>query len=145
MVGKMTSIPDSPLPDWREQRRRRAWTLHGQGWSQSEIAKELGVSQGSVSRWLRQVRDKGSVDALRRHPAPGKQALLTADQFARIPHMVQQGAEAFGFQGNRWTIRRFAAALQQTFGVAYHPGHVSRLLRKHCPDWRSRSDSQAAV
>jgi hypothetical protein len=28
--------------------------------------------------------------------------------------------------------------LKQVFGVTYHPGHVSRLLQKHCPDWRAR-------
>jgi transposase len=140
MMDKMTTTSELPQPDWREQRRRRAWELHRQGWSQQHIAAEVGVSQGSVSRWLRQVRETGSVEALRRHPAPGKQARLTAAQFARIPAMIQQGAEASGFAGNRWTIRRFAAALQQAFGVVYHPGHVSRLLQKYCPDWRSRSD-----
>jgi transposase len=122
--------------DWREVRRMRAWALHEQGWTQRQIAEELAVSQGTVSRWFKQVRDKGGLEALRRHPAPGKQALLTEEQFAQIPELIKRGAEAFGFQGNHWTTRRFAAALQQVFGVAYHPGHVSRLLKKHYPDWR---------
>jgi hypothetical protein len=29
-----------------------------------------------------------------------------------------------------------AGLLMQVFDVSYHPAHVSRLLRKHCPGWR---------
>src|SRR5688572_27286415 len=137
MVYIMTSSPEKPPSDWREIRRLRAWELHRQGWSQSQIAAEVGVSQGTVSRWLHQVRE-GGMNALRRHPAPGKQPLLTGEQFAQIPALIDRGAEAFGFVGNDWTTRRVAAALKQVFGVAYHPGHVTRLLQRHCPDWRHR-------
>lgn len=102
-----------------------------------QIAHELGVNQGVVSRWLKQAREGGGVEALRRHPAPGKQALLTQAQFAQIPMVIARGAEAFGFEGNHWTTKRAAAALQEVFGVSYHPGHVSRVLKKYCPDWRT--------
>ena len=73
----MPKSPELQALDWRENRRLRAWTLHQRGWSQRQIAQKLGISQGAVSRWFKQVRERGSVDALRRHPAPGKQALLT--------------------------------------------------------------------
>lgn len=136
----MPKISDDQPFDWRETRRLRAWTFHQQGWSQSEIARELGVSQGAVSQWFRQVRDAGNVEALHRHPAPGKRALLTDDQFAQIPELIDRGAESFGFQGSRWTTKRVAIALKQVFGVTYHPGHVSRLLQKYCPDWRQRQN-----
>ena len=123
--------------DWREVRRRRGWVLHQQGWTQAQIAHALGVSQGAVSRWLKQVRDNGSIDALRTHPAPGKRARLTEAQFAQLPALIARGAEAFGFRGNHWTTKRVAVALQQMFGVTYHSGHVSRILQKYCPDWRN--------
>jgi transposase len=61
---------------------------------------------------------------------------MTDDQLTQLPALIARGAEAFGFRGNRWTTHRVADALKQVFGVTYHPAHVSRLLRKHCPGWR---------
>ena len=77
--------------DWREGRRRRAWELKQQGWKQQEIAAALGVTPGAVSQWLK--RERG-VAGLRRHPAPGRQPRLTADQLAPIPALLEAGAEA---------------------------------------------------
>lgn len=135
-------MPQSPhnQPDWREARRLHAWTLHESGWSQTQIAEALGVTQGAVSRWFKQVREVGDVTALQRRPAPGKQALMTHDQFFQLPDLIARGAEAFGFEGDHWTTKRVAQAIQQVFGVSYHPGHVSKLLQKYSPDWRSKQN-----
>jgi transposase len=138
MVQHMPKPSNTQTRDWRELRRLRAWSLYQESWSQTRIAEEVGVSQGAVSRWFKQVRDGGGVDALRRHPAPGKRALLTKEQFAQIPELMHLGAEAFGFQGNHWTTKRVAIVLKQVFGITYHPGHISRVLKKHCPEWRNQ-------
>ncbi len=119
-----------------ETRRLQAWDLHQLGWSQLQIAAVLGVTQGAISQWLKRVRDGGGIEELRHHPAPGKQASLTQEQFAQIPALIARGASAFGFDDGEWTTKRIASMLKQVFGVSYHPGHVSRLLQKHCPEWR---------
>jgi transposase len=138
----MPAAQDEQQPlDWREHRRLRAWELQAQGWSQRHIATELGVTQGAVSQWFKRARAGGGIDALRHRPAPGRGAALTDAQFAQIPALFAQGAAAFGFRDDRWTTRRFATALEQVFGVSYHPGHVSRLLQKYCPGWRSQQRS----
>jgi transposase len=116
-----------PQLDWREGRRRRAWELKQQGWKQSAIAAALGVTPGAVSQWLKRAREAG-VDALRRHPAPGPRPKLTAEQLAQVPALLDHGPEAYGFRGQVWTCKRVAEVLRRTFGVAYHPAHVSRLL-----------------
>jgi transposase len=113
--------------DWREGRRRRAWELKQHGWKQRAIADALGVTPGAVSQWLKRARAQG-VDALRRHPAPGPQPKLTAAQRAQIPALLERGAEAYGFRGQVWTCRRVAEVIRRTFGVAYHPADVHRLL-----------------
>ena len=84
--------------DWRERRRLRAWELHKQGWSQRSIAAELGVTQGAVYQWLKRVREKGSIDALRHHPAPGRHTALTDSQIKEIPALLARGPQAFGFR-----------------------------------------------
>ena len=42
---------------------------------------------------------------------------------------MDRGAEAYGFRGEVWTCERVAGVIREEFGVAYHPAHVSRLLR----------------
>jgi transposase len=134
----MAKVPATQPSDLRETRRLLAWELHQQGWSQTRIAEALGVTQGAVSQWLKRSREGGGMDALRHHPAPGRKASLTDEQFAQIPELLARGAAAFGFEGDRWTTRRVAAMLKQVFGVSYHPGHISRLLQQHSPGWRAR-------
>src|SRR5215469_12349155 len=113
--------------DWREGRRRRAWELKEQGWKQQDIAAALGVTPGAVSQWLKRGREQG-VEGLRRHPAPGRQPRLSPEQLAELPALVEAGAEAYGFRGQVWTCQRVAEVIRRTFGVTYHPAHVSRLL-----------------
>jgi transposase len=113
--------------DWREGRRQRAWELKAQGWKQQDIAAALGVTPGAVSQWLKRGREQG-VEGLRRHPAPGRQPRLSAEQRAQLPALVDRGPEAYGFRGQVWTCKRVAEVIRRTFGVSYHPAHVSRLL-----------------
>src|SRR5215831_14049159 len=116
----------TPL-DWLEGRRRRAWDLKQQGWKQQDIAAALGVTPGAVSQWLKRARE-GGVEALRRHPAPGPTPKLTAAQLAQLPELLERGAEAYGFRGQVWTCQRVVEVIRRTFGITYHPAHVSRLL-----------------
>lgn len=81
----MPKAKATPAREWREARRFRAWELHEMGWSQQRIAEALGVTQGAVSQWFKRFREGGGIDALRRHPAPGRKAALTDEQFAQIP------------------------------------------------------------
>src|SRR6476661_9656334 len=124
-----TPTPSATPLTWGEGRRRRAWTLRQQGWTQQRIAAALGCSQSSVSGWLKRAQADG-VDALRHHPPPGPTPLLSTTQLAQIPALLEPGAEAFGWRGAYWTTRRVAKLIGDEFGVYYHPAHVSRLLRQ---------------
>ncbi len=135
--------------DWKEGRRRRAWELSQQGWKQKDIAEALGVSKGAVSQWLKRGRTHG-VEALRRHPAPGPQPKLSAEQVAQLPEVLARGAEAFGYRGQVWTTKRVAEVIKRVFGVSYHPAHCSRILRaiKHSvqkPIQRATQRDEAAI
>ena len=81
--------------DWREERRPRAWKLKEQGWKQKDIAVALGVSEGSVSQWLKRGR-AGGVAALKAHPPTGMTPRLTAEQKMQIPVLLAKGAEVYG-------------------------------------------------
>jgi transposase len=123
-------IPSDFLPDdWREWRRLRALQLKQRGWRQRDIAEALDVSEETVSRWLARAR-AGGPEALHAHPAPGNPARLSSAQRRLIPEFLWHGPEAYGFRGAVWTCARVAKVIEEEFGVAYHKGHVARLLKE---------------
>ena len=109
---------------WREQRRDRAFALELQGWTQSQIAQALGVSQAAVSRWLA----AGPVRAGRAERR-GRPAKLAGEELRLVPDLLSHGAEVWGFRGELWTCARVAAVIREEFGVLYSPSQVSRLLK----------------
>src|SRR5215207_7152856 len=115
--------------DWREGRRLRAFELKQQGWSQQEIADALGVSKGAVSQWMKRAR-QGGVQALKRQAAPGAPPRLSEEQRARVPEILERGAEAYGFRGELWTCERIAEVIRREFNVSYHKDHVGRVLKE---------------
>ena len=129
----MITTSNAPPHDWREARRLQAWSLHKQGWKQRTIAQTLGVSEGAVSQWLSRGRQAG-VAGLRRVPAPGAPPRLDDDQRNQLLALLEQGAEAFGFRGQRWTGPRVAQLIRTHFGVTYHPRYIPSLPNLCCAD-----------
>jgi transposase len=134
---------------WREGRRQRAWELFQMGWRQHQIATALGVSESAVSQWLAQARRAGP-KALKQRPRSGRPPRLSPAQQAQVPALLSQGATAFGFRGDRWTRQRVAEVIRRTFGVRYHPAHISRLLdrwgwSRQKPIRRARQRDEAAI
>jgi transposase len=125
----MSTRVASPRQQLNEWRRLRAWALHQDGWSGRAIAQALGVTPGAVSQWLKRAREGGAPALAHRMP-PGPPSRLTAEQKAQLPTLLEQGAEAYGFLGDVWTTKRVALLIKDTFGVRYHPAHMSRLLRE---------------
>jgi len=115
--------------DWREWRRLRAVHLKQQGWSQRDIAEALGVTEATVSRWLARAGAGGPEALFTRH-SPGHPPKLTPAQKRLIPDFLGHGPEAYGFRGEVWTCARVAQVIAEEFGVRYHKGHVSRLLKE---------------
>lgn len=132
-----------------EARRRRAVALLEQGLGVREVARRIGCSPTSVSRWQAAVRARGP-DALRPKPAPGRPRRLTARQRARLLKLLLKGATAQGFSADLWTLPRVAELIARTFGVRYHPAHVWKILRGEgwsCqkPERRARERDEAAI
>jgi transcriptional regulator with XRE-family HTH domain len=57
-MGHNLMDPDVPLPGWMDRyRASRIARLRALGYSQKEIAAELGVSQQTVSRYLKGINE----------------------------------------------------------------------------------------
>ena len=115
---------------WREYRRRQAWVLYEEGWTQTAIAKAVGVTRAAVSQWLKAIREKGVEEGLKAHPAPGVPSRLNDDDLEKLPELLKAGAVHYGLLGERWTGRRVAWLIEQEFGVSYSARQAQRILHK---------------
>jgi transposase len=115
--------------DELENRRKTATQLFRKGKSQADVARQLGVSRQSVSRWFQVWKQRGA-RAWRRTGSPGRPRRLTTTQQTRVEEALLKGAQANGFTSNLWTLARVARVIERQTGVRYHPGHVWRVLQR---------------
>jgi transposase len=123
--------PAHLTPAQMEERRLAAAALLRQGrLTQAAIARHLGVSRASVSRWAAALQQHGR-RALRTRPTRGRPPRLEARAWTRLERLLGRGAVAAGFDTERWTLRRIAALIEREFGVHYHPHYLERPLKAH--------------
>lgn len=132
-----------------EQRRRLAVSLLEQGMKPAQVAKSVGTSRASVTRW-RQAHQKGGPKAVAAKPHPGKPLRLTVAQRRRLAKLLLQGARKHGYGTDLWTLARVSEVIAVNFGVEYHPGHVWYVLRSmqwssQKPERRARERDEQAI
>jgi len=136
-------------PSELEARRMRAAKLLRQGMRPSDVAKAVGSSKSSVTRW-KEVLEQSGVEGLKAKPHPGPTPRLSKGQKRRLIKILLRGPPAAGFPTDLWTCPRVAAVIERTFGVHYHDGHVWHLLRHldwSCqkPERRARERDEEAI
>jgi transposase len=111
-----------------ERRRRRAVALLDQGEAATDIARILGVGRPSLYRWRQQAQSRP--DGLAARPHPGPTPLLSDAQLAELEALLLEGATAHGWANELWTATRVAAVIRRHFGIAFHPEHVRKMLKR---------------
>ncbi len=124
-----------------EQRRFRALALLDQGWTQSQVAVEVGVTPSAVCKWVK-ARKTGGAAALKAKPHPGPPPKLDARQLLRLEKLLLQGPTKHGYATALWTSKRIVEVIEQTFGVCYDPSGVWHLLRRM--GWSSQKPERQA-
>lgn len=99
------------------------------GTTQAEVARRLGVSRQSASRWYEAWQNDGA-SGLRITERPGRPARLSQGQLAKIERALLEGARAHGFATDLWTLERVGTVIERVTGVRYSISHVWRLLTK---------------
>lgn len=132
-----------------EIRRREAIALLKAGFGVNETARRVGASSGSVSRWKAAYESQGS-RGLDPKPGHGSSPLLTDAQCERLAAILEAGALAYGLPTELWTLKRVRDVIEREFGIAYHIGHVWRILRRigfttQKPERRCRKRDEAAI
>jgi transposase len=117
----------------REHRRKRAVAAVGEGQPPATVAKVLGVSRGSVYRWLQMADQPNGLDPkpYRREPA------LSDQQLQRLATLLLEGATRHGWSTDLWTASRVRQMILRHFGIAFHPEHVRKMLKRRL-GWSSQ-------
>jgi transposase len=110
-----------------ERLRLRAARRFEHGASQAEVARRLDTSRQNAHRWYRRWQ-QGGRDALRAAGRAGRNPRLDPRQRRRIQRALLQGAQAHGYDSDRWTLQRIAVVIQRLTGVRHHPSHLWRIL-----------------
>lgn len=136
-------------PQQLEKRRLLAVRLLKEGKKPSVVARWLGASKSSVSRWCETYRDEGR-NGLRPKPIPGRPPRLNEAQKASLVGWLLQSPLAYGYNTDIWTLKRVAGLIEDRLHVRYHPNHVWRLLTEmdwSCqkPEKRARERDEEAI
>jgi transposase len=124
-------------------RRQKASRLFAKGKTQSDVARELGVSRQSVSRWYADWI-AGGTKALSGAGRAGRMPMLTSAQVEAVRRELEKGPRAHGYPTDLWTLARVAEVIEATTGVSYHHGHVWKILTNRL-GWTRQRPARRAV
>ena len=97
--------------------------------NQAEIARHLGVSEVTISKWKKVLNENGPT-GLEARKASGRPPKMSATQKEELVEKLEEGALAAGFPTEQWTQARVKKVIEQEFGVRYHRDYISRLLKR---------------
>jgi transposase len=135
MMGNTAPIKQKLSRIQKAQRRKAAIREIKKGKSQAEVARQLGVTRGSVHYWWKEYKKKGA-STLKPRYSPGRPNRLDADQKKQIRKMILEGPAAHGWKTDLWTTKRIAGLIRERFGVSYHHNHVGKLLHQIGLSWQ---------
>lgn len=119
--------------------RARIILAAGQGHSNSQMARDLGVNVDTVRLWRQRwqvlepipLSELSVTERLEDLPRPGGPTRITADQRCQIEALACEKPEKSGRPISHWTHREIADELIQRKIVDYiSPRHAGRLLKR---------------
>ncbi|MBU1034237.1 MAG: winged helix-turn-helix domain-containing protein [Patescibacteria group bacterium] len=111
-----------------EKRRLEAGRYFAQGKTQVWVARHYSVSRPAVWVWYWSWKKKGN-DGLKSKGRSGAPTKLGKNDLNKVEKALLKGPAAHGYATDIWTLERIAKLVKHTTGVAYHPGHVWRILK----------------
>ena len=112
---------------YRVAKRLQAVILNAEGRTSGELATVLKAPRSKVSEWLSRYQHYG-VEGLLEGYRSGRPPELTLPQRTQLGDLLDSGPVAYGLDSGVWTSPMIAWAIEEEFGVHYHPGHVRKLL-----------------
>ncbi len=112
-----------------KSRRMEAAKLLAAGVKPAEIARRLGVSRQSVSRWQEALKKSGK-KGLEGSGRVGRPRKISPAEVKQIEQALVRGARACGIDGDLWTLARVAKLIKSITGHSYGISGVWYVLRR---------------
>lgn len=136
-------------PQQLQKRRECAIKLLKARKQPTVVARALSASRSSIYRWQHAFKREG-LAGLKVKPIQGRPPDLTLKQKRQLVRLLLNGPLKAGYKTDLWTLDRIARLIKLHFHVAYHPGHVWKILRAlgwSCqkPERRATQRDEAAI
>ena len=132
-MSKKLSPAVSLTREQKEQRRlAAAQELLETDKTQTQIAEDHGVTPAAVSNWKSTLEEEG-IEGLKSTTDEGNQgpdSELDDQDREQLVELLEEGAQAHGWETDLWTSKRVAALIEDEFDIDYTSRHCSRILRE---------------
>ena len=134
--------------EYRQRVRLMAAELYEQGLSNAEVARRLGVSKPTASKWYQRWEKEGK-DNLK-IGTPGRKSRVSEEQWQMVLQALLEGPSAHGYDTELWTLSRIGEVIEKITGVRYNSNYVWELLGKlrwSCqkPEARAKERNETAI
>jgi transposase len=116
-------------PGWLEARRRKGVELLGEGLSQVEVARRLGVSRAAVCQWRRAAARFGAT-GLRARARRGRPSALSQDRLHELAGMLRGEPRSMGVGADRWSAAAIRDLVAVRWGLRVSESTVRRWHRQ---------------
>lgn len=113
----------------RTARRMMAIAHVLSGMTFTDAAAAVGIERQSLGDAVKRYNAEG-LDGLKDRPKPGRTPKLTEAQRDELKTVIEKGPEPETDGISAYTLNDLVAIVAKRFGVTYHPGHMSLIVRK---------------
>ena len=99
-----------------------------EGMSRAEAARLAGMERQALRDAAIRYNAAG-LAGLRNRPHPGRRPRLDDSQRTALRQFVLDGPDVEGTGLSAWTLPDLCREVERRWGVRYHPGHMSKLVR----------------
>jgi transposase len=131
-----TDLPAAELRQLARRERDRAAAARMQaiagaleGMTRAEAARLAGMERQALRDAVVRYNAEGLAGLYSRR-SPGRRSGLDAEQRARLRQVVLDGPEVEATGLSAWTLSDLCQEVERRWGVAYHPSHMGKLMRR---------------
>jgi transposase len=111
-----------------------------EGMTRAEAARLAGLERQALRDAVLRYNVEG-LAGLHDRPRSGRRPRLTEEQRAALRQVVLAGPEVEATGSSTWTLAELCREVEERWGVAYHPGHMGRLMHRLGLSWQKARPS----
>src|ERR671917_2594363 len=116
-------------PDRAAAARMQAIAGALEGMTRAEAARLAGMERQALRDAVLRYNAEGLAGLYSRR-GPGRRSRLTEEQRTALRRLVLDGPEVEATGLSAWTLPELCREVERRWGVAYHPSHMGKLMRR---------------